>query len=272
MPDPVVSILTATYNRREFLPSLIEMVKAQTFNLKQCEWVILDDSPTSNRDLFEPLARLNTISVQYYHYDSGKLPIGQKRNMLNDLARGEYMVVFDDDDFHCPERISHSVTMLNSCKAEFAGNSEMYLYFSDDETVWKYQGHGGGHFTNGTAAYRRSYLRRHRYDDKAVSAEEASFSDRYAAPIVQLNPFRTILVKCHPTNTVDKRFTRMFNQSMKPTELKLRHFIKCPRMRATFKELGRFNGEPIRVPPSGQAVIQQLLSQQAAPVSACSGE
>lgn len=256
MPKPVVSIITPTYNRREFLPSLIAMVRAQTYDLKKCEWVILDDSPESNADLFEDLARSNTIRVRYYHLTDGKLTLGAKRNMLNDLAEGEFIVAFDDDDFHCPQRIAHSVSMLNKFKGEFAGNSIMYLYFSDDETIWVYDGlHGHGHFTNGTAAYKRSYLSGHRYDNSAMVAEESSFSNKYEKPIVQLNPLRTILVKCHPTNSVDKRFTRMVNPAMKSTALKLRDFIKCPIMRETFKQLGRFNGEPIKVPPS---VVKQL--------------
>jgi glycosyltransferase involved in cell wall biosynthesis len=251
MPNPVVSIITPTYNRREFIPSLIAMVRSQTFDLRKCEWVIVDDSPESNADLFVDLVRSNTIRVRYYHYVDGKLALGTKRNMLNDLAEGDIIIAMDDDDFHCPDRISHSVCMLNKYKADFAGNSIMYLYFTDDETIWIYKGqHGHGHFTNGTAAYRRSYLTEHRYDASAVCAEEASFSKQYEKPIVQLDPFRTILVKCHPTNTVDKRFTRMFNPAMKPTCLKLRDFIKCPKQRETFKNLSRFNNEPIRIPPN----------------------
>jgi len=175
----------------------------------------------------------------------------------------------DDDDAMLPSRISHSVTMLNKFKADFAGNSTMYLYFTDDDSIWIYDGHlhGGGHFTNGTAAYRKTYLADHRYDNSAHTGEESSFSNQYEKPIVQLDPLRTILVKCHPTNTVDKRFTRMVNPAMKPTVLKLRDFIKCPKQRETFKNLGRFNGEPIRVAPSivkrlqeaGQ--LQQLIDE-----------
>jgi len=256
MTKPTVSILTPTYGRREFLPSLIQMVQAQTFDLRKCEWIILDDSPENCYDLFAPLIASKTIRVRYYHFVDGKMSLGAKRNMLNDLAEGEILIAFDDDDYHCPSRISHSVTMLNKFKADFAGNSTMYLYFSDDDSIWIYDGqHGGGHFTNGTAAYRKSYLADHRYDNSAPYAEESSFSNHYEKPIVQLDPLRTILVKCHPTNTIDKRFTRMVNPAMKPTVLKLRDFIKCPKLRDVFKNLGRFNGEPIRVAPS---VVKRL--------------
>jgi glycosyltransferase involved in cell wall biosynthesis len=277
MVNPTVSILTPTYCRREYLPLLIEFVKAQNYDLKKCEWVILDDSPESNADLFVDLVNSKTIKVRYCHYVDGRLTIGSKRNMLNELAEGEIMIAFDDDDYHTPDRVGHTVAMLNKFKAEFAGNSELYMYFTDDDTIWKYDGqHGPNHFTNGTAAYRRSYISEHRYDPEARQAEESSFSNSYEKPIVQLNPLKSILVKCHPGNTVDKRFMRIFNPVMKSTPLKLRDFIKDPRLRETFKQLGRFNGEPIRLPrsvvnnlaKSGQ--LQQMidggaLSQQAVP-------
>lgn len=267
---PTVSILTATYNRREYLPSLIAMVRAQTYDLRKCEWVIMDDSPESNADLFQELAASNTVSVQYYHYQGERLAIGAKRNMLNDRARGEYLITFDDDDFHMPERISHSVMMLDKYKADFGGCSGINMYFSDDETVWEYKFQAHGHFTNGTAIYRKSYLTEHRYKDDAKYAEEAGFTNNYEKAIVQLNPLKTILVKCHPGNTVDKRFMRLFSPDMKATRLKLRDFIKDPKMREIFKQLGRFNGEPIRVPPNVAKQIEASL--QAERASACTDE
>jgi len=255
MPKPIVSILTPTYNRREFLPSLIEMVRQQTYDLRKCEWVILDDSPEPSADLFEALAAEGTITIRYFHHTE-RLPIGAKRNMLNTLAVGDYMIAFDDDDYHTPERIAHSITMLDTYKADIAGNSILYLYFTDTDDVWVYDGnHGPGHFTNGTIAYRRSYLLDHKYDSSALQAEEGSFSNGFARPVVQLNPLKTILVRCHGGNSVDKRFTRMISPAMRKTCLKLRDFIKNPRLRMGFKQLARYNGEPIRIAPS---VIKQL--------------
>jgi glycosyltransferase involved in cell wall biosynthesis len=276
MPNPVVSILTPTYNRREFLPGLIQMIRHQTYDLKKCEWIVLDDSPESNEDLFEDIAKLTT--VRYCHHGGEKLVLGAKRNMLIDLARGEYMVWIDDDDFQMPGRISHSITMLDKFRQDVGGSSHMYLYFPDDETIWKYEGlHGPGHFTNGTFVCKRSYLLDRRYDGTAGQAEEATLSRNYDRAIVQLDPLKTILVRCHSGNTVDKRFTRLFNENMKPTCLKLRNFIKDPKLREEFRRNSAYKpNEPVRVP---QSVLQRMyeeqlkkLNPQSAKVSACSGE
>jgi len=281
MTQPTVSILTATYNRRMYLPSLIDMVRAQTYNLRLCEWVIVDDSPESNADLFEALARLKTVKVRYYHFipePGTKLMLGAKRNWLNELAENDILINFDDDDFHLPERISHSVAMMSKFKTNIAGNSRMMMFFADDDKICEYIGDNivgrwSNHFTNGTIAFTKEFARTHRYDDTATYAEEASFCNGYTEPVLQLDPMRTILVKCHPGNTVDKRFMRLFNPQVKPTALKLRDFIKDPKMREVFKQLGRFNGEPIRLPPSvAKRLAEQEANQQAETPSVCNDE
>jgi glycosyltransferase involved in cell wall biosynthesis len=272
---PTVSILTPTYNRREFLPGLIDMIRSQTYNLKKCEWIVLDDSPESSADLFEALARENTVSVQYYHYQGERLALGAKRNMLIDLAKGEYMVWADDDDFHMPCRISHSVTMLDKFKHDVGANSRMYLYFPDDEAIWEYRGeHGPGHYTNGTLVCRRSYIEKdlRRYDASATEAEESTLSRNYDKPVVQFDAMKTILVRCHSTNTVDKRFTRLFNDQMKATGLKLRDFIKDPKQRERFRNTTAYKpGQPITIP---KRTAERLLASNQLSVrpSACSDE
>jgi len=40
---PFVSIVTPTYNRRRFIPSLIKMIQTQTYPRDRMEWVVYDD-------------------------------------------------------------------------------------------------------------------------------------------------------------------------------------------------------------------------------------
>jgi len=40
---PDVSIVTPTYNRREFIPILIKIYANQTFPKEKMEWIIIDD-------------------------------------------------------------------------------------------------------------------------------------------------------------------------------------------------------------------------------------
>ncbi|MDO7161173.1 glycosyltransferase, partial [Acinetobacter baumannii] len=88
-----------TYNRREFLPYLLYMWQYQDYPAEKRELVILDDSAQSNADLIAMMVDPACPNVRYIHSEE-RLVLGQKRNMLNELAKGEYILCFDDDDYY----------------------------------------------------------------------------------------------------------------------------------------------------------------------------
>ena len=133
---PFVSVLTPTYNRRKFIPAAIQMYKAQTYPKDRMEWIIIDDGTDKVGDLFAEASK--TIPNIKYISLNEKLLIGQKRNMLNDNAKGDIMVAMDDDDYYPPERVAHIVTRFAAQPhIQLAGSSEMYLYFRTDGKIIK---------------------------------------------------------------------------------------------------------------------------------------
>ena len=228
---PFVSVLTPTYNRRKFIPYLIRVYNAQTYPKDRMEWIILDDGTDKVGDLFEAASR--TIpNIRYVPHDT-KLLIGQKRNMMNDLARGDILVAMDDDDYYPPERVAHVVQKFaQNPRVELAGSSEMLLFFTIDKKILRAGPYGPNHATNGTLAYRRSYLASHRYNEVQTHAEEKSFLDDYRNPMIQLDPLKTILVMCHADNTFDKNNLRGGTNSMlRDTTMKIRDIIKDASLR-----------------------------------------
>jgi glycosyltransferase involved in cell wall biosynthesis len=231
---PFVSVLTPTYNRRKFIPAAIAMYKAQTYPKDRMEWIIIDDGTDKVGDLFAQASK--TIPNIRYISLSEKLLIGQKRNMLNDNAKGDIMIAMDDDDYYPPERVAHVVMRFTQQPTvQLAGSSEMYLYFRTDGKIIKAGPYNPNHCTNGTMAYRRAYMLTHRYDEKQTHAEEKSFLDDYKNPMIQLDPFKTILVMCHSDNTFDKNGLRDANNPMlKDTALTLKTFVKEKALRDFF--------------------------------------
>jgi len=221
---PTVSVLTPTYNRRRFIPALIECFKHQTYPMDRIEWIILDDGTDKVRDLFDA-AELDNLR---YYSEETKMTIGAKRNKLNMLAKGDIIVCMDDDDYYPPERIIHVVdSLLSNPKFSICGSSELYLFYSDNKKIYKIGPYGNNHATNGTMAYRCSYLENHKYDETVKNAEESSFLNNYTEPMLQLDPFKTQLLMSHSENTYDKRLLRIQNSPVfKLTHLKLDHFIK----------------------------------------------
>jgi len=233
--QPFVSVITPTYNRRKFIPSLIECYKSQNYPKNKMEWIILDDGTDLVKDLFDQASK--TIPNIRYYRNIDRLLIGAKRNILNHLAIGEIIVAMDDDDYYSPERVSHVVSQFAKMdpSIELAGSSEIYMYYTDNKKIYKMGPFSKSHATNGTMAWKKSYSDRHKYDETVTHAEEKSFLDNYKHPMIQLDPLKVMLVISHSENTYDKKKLRE-NPSpfIKETILKLTNFIKSSSLREFF--------------------------------------
>ncbi len=190
------------------------------------EWIVLDDGSEKVGSVFLELTK-DLPNIRYISLDE-KLNIGAKRNRLNDEAKGEIIVAMDDDDYYPPERVSHVVARFTANpKIDLAGSSELYMYFTKQQTIIKLGPYGHSHATNGTMAWRQRYAKTHRYDESVTHAEEKSFLEDYKHPLIQLDPFKVMLVISHSENTFNKEiFLTEESPFVKKTVLKIRDFIK----------------------------------------------
>jgi glycosyltransferase involved in cell wall biosynthesis len=235
--QPPVSILTPTYNRRQFLPRLYSYILVQEYPFERMEWVILDDGTDSVEDLVAGFRAQGKLEIQYVRVPD-KLTIGAKRNRLHDIARGEILVNMDDDDYYMPARVSHAVISLRGKNAQLAGSSRNHLYYTDDGSIWAVGPYMRNHATFGTMAYTKRFAKAHRCDETKLYAEEVEFTNQYTEPMVQLDPMKVMLVLCHSNNTFDKRDLRkMPSEQMKKTGLALKNFIHKASDRLFYSEL-----------------------------------
>jgi glycosyltransferase involved in cell wall biosynthesis len=239
---PFVSVITPTYNRRNFIPMLIQSFINQTYPKDRMEWIVLDDGTEPVEDLFKAAVaagRLGATEFRYVRWEEKKT-IGAKRNFLNQAARGEILVAMDDDDYYPPERVAHAVQKLKANpKVELAGSSEIYMYYTDIKTIYRLGPYNPNHATNGTMAWRRSYAKAHTYDETVTHAEEKSFLEDYKHPMVQLDPKKVMLVIAHAENTFNKTKLRedTNNPLVKKTPMKLKDFIKELPLREFYSKL-----------------------------------
>ncbi len=107
---PKVSVLMPVYKTQEiYLREAIESILKQTFS--DFEFLILDDAPDDNREKIVMSYRDNRI---IYFKNKVNIGITQSRNKLIDLAKGEYLAVFDHDDISLPTRLEDEVAYLDS--------------------------------------------------------------------------------------------------------------------------------------------------------------
>lgn len=220
---PKVSICTPTFNRRPFIPMMIECFNNQTYPKDKIEWIIIDDGTDKIEDLVTHIPQ-----VKYFYYPE-KLTLGKKRNIMHEKTTGDIIIYMDDDDYYPPERISHAVeTLQNNPHALCAGSSEMYIFFKHIQKMYQFGPYKENHSTAATFAFRRELLNQTSYDDTACLAEEKHFLKNYTIPFVQLDPLKSILVFSHNHNSFDKKMLLDGppNKYVKVSEKKVTDFVK----------------------------------------------
>ncbi|WP_179311122.1 glycosyltransferase, partial [Escherichia coli] len=95
-----------------------------------------------------------SFNIRYIHHPE-KLPLGKKRNMLNELARGEYILCMDDDDYYSPDKISYSIAMMQKHRALISGSDQIPIWYSHINRIFKSRSFGPHNILNGTFCYHR---------------------------------------------------------------------------------------------------------------------
>jgi len=132
MKYPTVSILTPTYNRKNFIELCIFNLKNQTYSLDKLEWFLLDDSEESySKDELEYIKK-SIFPIKFkYVYEKKKQEIGTKRNKLVKNSTYKTCIMMDDDDIYQPTYVKTSIdTMINNNK-KCVGSNQMIFYFKD---------------------------------------------------------------------------------------------------------------------------------------------
>lgn len=221
----LVSVCTVTYNRRPFIPFLIQCFQHQDY-VGEVEWIIVDDGTDPIEDLVKDIPQ-----VKYIKLDK-KLPLGKKRNVMHEHCSGDILVYMDDDDYYPPTRISHAVQKLQESDRLCAGSSMIHVYFSHLHKILEFGPYGVNHATAGTFAFKKELLSTCSYEETETLAEEAHFLKGFTIPMVQLDPKHVILVVSHSHNTFDKK--SILKQG-KETEMMVADWIENPILYQFFK-------------------------------------
>jgi glycosyltransferase involved in cell wall biosynthesis len=220
---PFVSVCTPTFNRRPFIPALIQCFKNQNYPKDRIEWIVVDDGTDPVRDLF-----IDIECVKYYYFKD-RMILGKKRNIMHSKCSGDIIIYMDDDDYYPDERISHAVETLETNKQFLmAGSSEMHLYFHDLNKMVQCGPYAHNHSTAATFAFRKELLLETSYDESKALAEEKHFLKDYKIPVKQLDTLKTILVIAHSHNSYDKKLLLETPESclITASKYKIDDFIK----------------------------------------------
>lgn len=115
---PKVSIIMATYNRAHYIEETLRSIIAQTFRDWEC--LIIDDGGTDNTvEVLAPILS-GDKRIQYHKRpDQYQKGLPGSRNYGLDLAKGDYVIFFDDDDIVHPLNLQLTVGQLEKSDYDF---------------------------------------------------------------------------------------------------------------------------------------------------------
>jgi glycosyltransferase involved in cell wall biosynthesis len=198
-PPPFVSCIMPTANRRSFVPEAIAQFLAQDYPAK--ELIVFDDG----EDAVEDLSPAHP-AVRYVRKPRHR-SLGAKRNAACELACGDIILHWDDDDWYAPYRIRAQVDALSRSGAEICGIDKVLFYDPRAPSAWEYTyPPGGAPWVYGaTLCYRRDFWRAHPFADVTVGEDNVFAGAARPGEICVMPDNRFFVALVHSANTSPKQ-------------------------------------------------------------------
>ena len=175
---PLISCIMPTHNRRAFLPLTLACFDQQTYPNK--ELIVIDDGSDAVGDLLESHPRVR------YKRIPRRLRLGAKRNLACELAQGDLIAHWDDDDWYAPDRLLRQLEPLRADTHDLTGLVGGSMLQMPNGEFWTttpelHSKMFVGDIHGGTLVYRRALWQSGiRYPDVDL-AEDATFIRRATA-------------------------------------------------------------------------------------------
>ncbi|MCK0180164.1 glycosyltransferase family 2 protein [Flavobacteriaceae bacterium S0862] len=117
-PSQLVSIIMATYNRAHYITEALNAIKKQSYANWEC--LIIDDGCTDNTEnIISPILSEDSRFKFLKRPNNHKKGLPGCRNYGLSLAKGDYIIFFDDDDIVHPLNLEYSLTALQNQNVDF---------------------------------------------------------------------------------------------------------------------------------------------------------
>lgn len=139
MNFPLVTVVVATYRRKETLYNALVSLCQQTYS--NLEIIVVDDNSEKSWNesvlniIFSVRKNYPNINI---HLEVNKENKGsaKSRNIGIEMAAGEYITFLDDDDIYLPDKIKNQLNSMIKSKADY-GITDLYLYNKREKLVNK---------------------------------------------------------------------------------------------------------------------------------------
>jgi len=114
MPDPIISVITATYNRSNILRYTIQSVLASTFS----DWELLVVGDACTDDTENVVASFDDPRFRFSNLNENCGDQSGPNNAPLEMARGDYIAYLNHDDLYFPDHLIGSLDAIRSSDAD----------------------------------------------------------------------------------------------------------------------------------------------------------
>jgi glycosyltransferase involved in cell wall biosynthesis len=196
----LVSCIMPTKNRAKYVPLAIDYFKKQDYLNK--ELIIIDDGT-------QPIKQLIPEDPQIrYVYSEEKNPtVGFKRNIGCEMANGELIIHWDDDDWYATDWISFQVQTYLSAGADICGLNQVQYWSPLLKTGWMLK-NSDSHYpwlSGQSLIYRKTFWSEHPFKDQEKESDD-DFVRLSGATLFAHNYYQGLLAMLHGHNATRKFF------------------------------------------------------------------
>ena len=189
-PSPKVTVVCPTYNRKKYLPSLIDCFLRQTY--KNSELVIVDNSKEA-ADCIPVNARVHYIWLR----NQERLPLGEIRNLCCEFSTGEIIIHFDDDDWSASTRIADQVKKLEASGKQLLSYYNILYWNEDTQRAYRcwptnIRGPHGATF-----CYYKTFWEKNKFDGDLGEDTRFGFSAMKASAMAYENALQQMVIRAH---------------------------------------------------------------------------
>jgi len=159
------------------------------------ELVVVDDGSDRVEDLV-----MRLVPHAIYVNLAEKQLIGTKRNLACELANGEIICHFDDDDWSAPGRIRDQVTRLVESDKQMTGYHS--ITFWNGTKAYRYVSYTPQYAVGTTMCYRKNFWHAHRFPSKDYAEDNALvYKARDDGQLIAVDAGQMMVVRSHPSCT-----------------------------------------------------------------------
>ena len=132
--DPLISIITPTWNRRLWLPMTLQSLINQTYTNWEC--ILVNDA---GEDVQNIVDKFNDPRIKYFQNEKN-LDLAGTRNVALEKYSGDYGILLDDDDQLYPECLEFRLGRIKKLGVDVVYSRVLQVYYQLVNGQYQYYG------------------------------------------------------------------------------------------------------------------------------------